>query len=249
MNIIDFHSHIIPYIDDGAENFDVAEKLLSVALAQGVSDVVATPHFSASEKKIMSFVEKRAELLNELKGIMDNKNISYPNIYQGAEVSLRQGLSEYTSLNALCVENTNYILVEMPYTMWYDWVFDELYSIIYHRQLIPIIAHTERYISRKNEIEKFDKLFSLDVVLQFNANSFCNFNTRQLSKMLIRHSQGLPIVIGSDCHDLKKRNIFLDKSLKKLQRSYGKNFCNHIIETSNKILKNEQIDFNNLILR
>lgn len=249
MNIVDFHSHIIPYIDDGAENFDVAEKLLSNAAAQGVSDVVATPHFNASEKRIKSFVDKRAEVLNELKAIMDNKNVSYPNIHQGAEVSLREGMSEYTNLNALCIENTNYILIEMPYTIWYDWIFDELYSIIYHRRLIPIIAHTERYISRKSELDKFDKLFSLDVVLQFNANSFCNFITRQLSKMLIHSSQGLPIVIGSDCHDLKNRNVFIGKSFRKLKKSYGKSFCDHIIETSNKILQNEQVDFNSLILR
>ena len=42
--MIDIHCHILPGIDDGAENAAVACELARIAVARGVRTIVATPH-------------------------------------------------------------------------------------------------------------------------------------------------------------------------------------------------------------
>ena len=41
----DIHSHILPAVDDGAKNIEASIKLLEIMQQQGITDVIATPHF------------------------------------------------------------------------------------------------------------------------------------------------------------------------------------------------------------
>ena len=45
MEIIDIHTHVLPGIDDGAENWDMSMEMLKIAWDSGVRRVIATPHF------------------------------------------------------------------------------------------------------------------------------------------------------------------------------------------------------------
>lgn len=243
MNKVDFHTHIIPYIDDGSKNLDVSLGLISEAVRQNITDVVLTPHFKGHEKDVSSFVKARSEEFCRLNDYLNENDVIPPKIYLGAEVLLNHGLSEYTNIHALCIENTNYMLLEMPYIVWYEWVFDEIYSIIHQRGITPIIAHIERYPFEKVDWNKYERLFSMDVVLQFNAESFCKFSTRRLIHQIVKKAEGLPVVIGSDCHDLKYRNICMDKAYKIIKKSFGSHFLNKIFETSKLIIKNEKTNF------
>ncbi len=60
---IDIHSHILPQIDDGAENFDMSMKMLRVAYADGNKTIIVTQHYkpgrhNASPEKIYVVLEK-----------------------------------------------------------------------------------------------------------------------------------------------------------------------------------------------
>ena len=58
--MIDFHSHILPQIDDGAQNIKMSLDMLSESYRQGVRTVVATPHcYIANEYDIDIFLERR----------------------------------------------------------------------------------------------------------------------------------------------------------------------------------------------
>lgn len=57
--IIDFHSHILPGIDDGARNLETAMGMLSQVREQHVDIMVATPHFYASRDRIDTFLQRR----------------------------------------------------------------------------------------------------------------------------------------------------------------------------------------------
>ena len=45
--IIDLHCHILPYVDDGAESMEETIEMLSIAVEQGISGIVATSHAEA----------------------------------------------------------------------------------------------------------------------------------------------------------------------------------------------------------
>lgn len=240
MKCVDLHSHIIPYIDDGAKNAKVSIELLKETYRQDITEIVATPHFYGSEKDIDIFVNKRAAMLEILQDRIAKENISVPNIRTGAEVMLKIGLSDYTNLCALCIENTDYILLEMPYSEWYDNLFAEIDKIINKCNLIPIIAHVERYVNIHADYENYNKLLALGVVLQFNAASFINLFSKKKVKELINTSKDRPIVLGSDCHDVRFRNTYLKKACRYIKRHYGKDFLNNIYKNSETILKNNR---------
>ena len=59
MCVIDFHSHILPGIDDGARNLETSLAMLDMAKAAGTDVMLATPHFYASRDRIDTFLQRR----------------------------------------------------------------------------------------------------------------------------------------------------------------------------------------------
>lgn len=83
--IVDFHSHILPGIDDGAKDISMAREMLLAEEQSGVEAIVATPHFYLSEESVESFLEKRENAFNLIKPEADRLGIE---IFKGASVFL-----------------------------------------------------------------------------------------------------------------------------------------------------------------
>ena len=47
--MIDFHTHILPGVDDGSKNLDESLQLLQMEQQQGIDIVVLTPHYYSSQ--------------------------------------------------------------------------------------------------------------------------------------------------------------------------------------------------------
>ncbi len=240
MKCVDFHSHIIPYIDDGAKNAKTSISLLKEAYRQGVTDIVVTPHFYGDNKDISLFINRREAMLEIMQDRVKKENAVIPSIYTGAEVAYKDGISLFDNLRALCIQDTDYILLELPYSYWDDRVFAELNDILKNHGLVPIIAHVERYLNVNVDYKTYEKLFDLDIILQFNARSFCNLFSRRTLKEHIDLNNDLNVVLGSDCHDTRFRSIQFLKACKHIERSYGKDFLERIHKTSMSILDNKK---------
>lgn len=52
--MIDWHSHILPGIDDGSGSIEESLALLKMQREQGADTVIATPHFSPTMKRLMN---------------------------------------------------------------------------------------------------------------------------------------------------------------------------------------------------
>jgi len=242
MKKIDFHSHIIPNIDDGAQDFDTALKMLEDSFSQGVDSMIATPHFKGTEKDIDGFLSNRNYNFELLMKRAAEKSIQIPKVYLGAEVLITPDISNFNDLRSLCIEGTDYILLEMPNSYWYDAIFDEIYKIILKKGLTPIIAHIERYSPRKTGAEQYYKLFTMDVVLQVNTLAFCSLISRKKVESIIKYNPEHSLVIGSDCHDLKYRKNCFKKACEQISKKMDKDFINKIFLTSENILNNKSID-------
>ena len=66
MEVIDFHSHTLPGIDDGSRNVVMSIEMLRLSAGQGVDVIAATPHFYAWKHRIGTFLERRKEALEAL---------------------------------------------------------------------------------------------------------------------------------------------------------------------------------------
>ena len=82
--LLDIHSHILPAVDDGA--FDISESLmlLEAMRLQGITDVIATPHFYPLDDNFNEYKERISNAYNLLLKETENKNL--PRIFVGSEV-------------------------------------------------------------------------------------------------------------------------------------------------------------------
>lgn len=235
--MIDFHSHILPHMDDGAKDVKTSLDMLADSYLQGVRKVVATPHCIITNEEVIDiFLERRKESFDELTSAMALDARDFPEIVLGCEVQIAGGVSNFEKLKKLCISNTNYILIEMPYKKWNEDNFDQLYSLLI-KGMKPIIAHVERYMNRRNEFYNF---YSLDLIYQVNADSFLSpFMRRNIPDLF---TMGIVQLLGSDMHNLSRRPSRMGSARDRIIKSYGIERFNLLMENAELVLKNEPVE-------
>lgn len=217
--MIDFHTHILPGIDDGSSSVEESIALLHMQEKQGVRYLMATPHFYAHRDELKHFLKKREESLTRLRAEIDLSTLQLPGIGLGAEVRYFPRMSESDALPLLALNESQYILVEMPFKEWTDSMFRELENIWLRQGLTPIIAHVERYIRPFRTRELFRSLEQLPVLIQANAEFYLDRSTSALAMKLLR--QGRIHLLGSDCHNLKGRKPNLGTAEEAIRHRLG----------------------------
>ena len=214
--IVDFHSHILPDVDDGSVSVEMSLSMLRMEAEQGIGAVVATPHFYADRDTPDRFLSQREAAAAQLRAATDS---SCPAIKLGAEVAYYPGMSESEALQDLCLEKSRYILVELPQQPWYNGIYEELAAISVRQGLTPIIAHVERYLAPLQTERILQKLESLQVLLQANAGFFLRKTTSRTALRLLR--DGRLHFLGSDCHNLRDRPPRLGHAIREVERRLG----------------------------
>ena len=65
--MIDFHTHILPGMDDGSQATHESLQMLTLESEQGAQEILLTPHFYAHFDKISSFLERREYSFRKLR--------------------------------------------------------------------------------------------------------------------------------------------------------------------------------------
>lgn len=232
--MIDFHTHILPGIDDGANDISTSLKMLEMLYNDGVEGVVATPHFDAEKDDLNEFLSKRNMAYNLILEEAKNRNIQIPNIYLGAEVRIVPHLSEVCDLSKLCIASSNYILLEMPFNNRSMWIFDEIYSITIYKKLIPVMAHIDRYIRAKDDFSFYTNLFDMNVCFQVNQDCYFSILSRRKAKKLA--SYDAIQFIGTDCHNITDRKPDFAKCVKLMKKCHGVEFLDKVFNNSKVII-------------
>lgn len=212
----DFHTHILPGIDDGSASVEESLEMLRLSSEQEIRHIVATPHFYANHDHPARFLERREKALEKL---MAAKPASLPDITLGAEVHYFEGISDCDALEALAIGNSGHIMIEMPSAPWSERMLRELLGINQKHGLTPIIAHIDRYISPFCPWELPEKLAQLPVLIQANASFFIRYGTRSLALRMLR--RGDIHLLGSDCHNLTTRKPNLGRARAVIERGIG----------------------------
>lgn len=233
MRYIDFHTHIVPEIDDGAQTVEDAIAMLKTARACGAETVILTPHYHAT-MPIAEFCARRDEKVALLKSAMEKDGGEFPAILCGTEVLLDDAISEREDVSKLCIEGTELLLLELPYTSWCSWHYQEVYRIIARRNLTPVMAHIERYLSKPKDIDKIDRLITIGAKFQINAGSFLTFSGKRIIRTLA--AEGLISAIGSDCHNLTSRSPDITRALSVLAKKFGDPFIDYLYNKSKNLL-------------
>ena len=101
--MIDFHTHILPGIDDGSRDIEMTAKMLEMEREQGVTYIYATPHFYAHRRSVQSFLDRREGALLQVRELLA-RHPELPEISAGAEVYYFTGMGRAEQLPELCIE-------------------------------------------------------------------------------------------------------------------------------------------------
>lgn len=209
--MIDFHSHVLPQIDDGARSVEESVEMLLSLKEQGVTTVVATPHYKG-QCTVGEFLEQRQASYERLSRYALSIGAELPEILLGAEVALETYTSLESSISKLSIGETNAVLIEMPFSFWNVYMFRALRDIADNYGLQVLVAHVDRYYSSIGNKKQNRELLAFadeDYIIQINTSSLAHRSGRKLLKKLA--SKKARIVFGSDCHNMDSRKPVFDK--------------------------------------
>jgi len=237
--VIDFHSHILPYIDDGAKSFDMSLEMLRISNDDDVKCICATPHYIVGEYE----VNKNAydEKINGLKYLCEKNNIG-TNIVSGLEIYINPDLARlYEEGKIWGINDSRYLLIELPmeqFPLYTEEVFYELRL----KGATPIIAHPERNIKIMKNPSLLENLIEQGALAQLNAGSLKGLYGKEVkvfAEELVERN--MIHIIGSDAHNSSSRKPIISSSLK-LVNSLNSEVYTWIQDNEHKILNGEDVD-------
>lgn len=218
--MIDIHSHLIPNVDDGAKSPEETIELIKEAREAGITDIILTPHY------IINSYEQNAETLillkDKLQQIINSENIKV-NLHIGMEVYITDNLVEILKQNKiLTLAGSKYLLMELPLNTNVQYLDMVIFKLI-ENNIIPIIAHPERYKFVQEDPSKVRELIESGCLIQSNIGSILGIygkKAKKTIKYLLKND--LINFIATDTH--RKNTIYplLEKGIKKIEKITGK---------------------------
>lgn len=233
--MIDIHSHFLPGIDDGAKTIEDSINILNELSRQGVTDVIATPHY-VEETIYISSRRRNYELLDAVRARAKEAGINI-NLYLGNEIYINNNIISLHQLGTVsALNNTAYLLVELSLSGKYpnyEGVLDELVRAGYK----VVLAHPERYTTVQEDFEVLYPLAEMGVLFQCNLGSIIGQYGKNAKKTVRRMiKENMIFAFGSDIH---RAHGTADISLaqKKLAKYYSKADLNKVLyENPSKII-------------
>lgn len=163
--MIDFHSHILYNVDDGAKTIENSINILKEAEKAGFNEIILTPHYMPNYYEVSkSDIKEKIEIIKE-KCKEEKINIT---VYQGNEIYITNHMVELLQEQiATTINNSKYVLFELPMNEEPPNLLEVIYNLLENKK-VPIIAHPERYIYIQKEPNKLLELIENGVLFQMN---------------------------------------------------------------------------------
>ena len=200
---VDIHTHILPGVDDGAENLEIAQQLLRIQKIKGIDRVALTPHFYPLRQEMDTFLERRQRAYELLLRGWDPETM--PQLQLGAEVHYSARLAEM-DLRRLTIERGRYLLLELSNTTIPAHI-ERVLQLMREQEITPILAHVERCVYFREEPERLVRLVKLGALAQLSAKAFLQRNEQKFAKMCLQRDAAH--IIASDIHNAGEKKAWL----------------------------------------
>lgn len=229
--MIDFHTHILPGIDDGSRNIETSMLMLyEERKNNGVEHVVFTPHFYANRDSIDNFLKRRRKSIQQLMSEVERDAVvSGMQFDYGAEVYYFNGMGNAGDIRKLCITGTESLLLEMPFCQWTDDMYRDIVNLQRKQGLTIILAHIERYYEFQKKKDIWDRVFELPVIAQMNTGAFAKWSSR--SKAIKLAKDRSQFVLGSDAHNMESRKPNLEEGRRIIEKKIGSHMLTTIEQT------------------
>jgi len=206
--MIDIHCHILPDIDDGPEKIEATLEMLRIAEKDGITHIVATPHYRCQDVPTIKNIEERvSRVRREME--KDGMTIS---LLMGADIRLTYELISCISTGVLpSINGSRYFLLELP-----DLPPPHLEEFIHETRVkgyVPVITHPERNYRLLESPIRSESLRKAGALLQLTAMSITGDFGRQIRKYSLQLlKMGCVDFVASDAHGANRRVPVLSKA-------------------------------------
>jgi tyrosine-protein phosphatase YwqE len=203
---VEFHSHLIPGVDDGVETLDQSIEILKGFHAMGMRKVITTPHIMCDFYK--NSKQNLHPLLQEIESKLKEENIPIE-IEVAAEYMIDDGfIAKIEAGELLCFgPNKKHILVELPF-MSEPVNFKEALFELQVSGFLPILAHPERYSYYAHQKDQYEELKNRGILFQVNMLSLIGYYSKpvmETAQFLI--DQKMIDLVGSDTHHIRHLHL------------------------------------------
>lgn len=234
--MIDFHSHILPNVDDGSTSMEETLKLIQEAKNAGFTKIISTSHYIEDYYECNE--ETRKELLNKIRASSLDIDLCLGNeIYLTSEIP--QLIKEK---KASTINNSKYVLFELPMNAKPFNAKETVYRLI-ESGYTPVIAHPERYSYVQETPEYVEELANMGALFQANFGSVIGLYGKKAEKTVKKLlKEDLIHFLGSDVHRTDQIYTKVPKILKKLNKVISEEKIQELTEINpQKVLNNEEI--------
>lgn len=219
---VDMHSHVIPGIDDGAQNLEQSIHLIKQFIDLGYSKIITTPHIMSDYyRNTPDIILKGLEIVREE---VEKQNLNIE-IEAAAEYYLDEAFQNKLKAGNALSFGDNYLLFELSFVSPPP-NLPSIIKMIKDYGYKPVLAHPERYHYFKNGIDDYYLIRDQGCYFQMNSISligYYNKITQKIAQELVNN--GMIDFIGSDMHHLKHASA--------LKESLNSGYLKTIIEDGN----------------
>lgn len=235
--MIDFHSHILPGIDDGSRNLEQSIAMVNEAKEAGFTKIISTSHYMENYYECNE--RDRRQLLKKVQ-----ENVQGIELILGNEIYITNNIIELLQNGqASSINGTKYVLFEFPLITTRPMNDKEVIYRLVENGYIPIIAHPERYPFIQENPDYLFELEEMGALFQANYGSIIGMyglKAKKTLKILLKNN--LISFLGSDVHRPEQVYDKMPKIIKKLKKIISNEEFEEFTEINpEKVLKNENI--------
>jgi len=223
--LIDLHAHILPGIDDGPQSLEDSLEMARLAVADGITTIVATPHLFRRKTVDLKAMNRPGDIRQAVDRF--NQQLAEAEIaltvLPGCEIPLFAEILKFIDEERILTINDGqrYICLELPDSVIPPATEDIIFQLS-SRGLTPIITHPERNPVLCDMPQKLQRFLSLGCLAQITARSLTRgfgWRVSRFTKKLIRN--GWVHLMATDAHSVKHRPPLMGKALEKLSKLVG----------------------------
>ena len=229
--IVDIHTHILPGVDDGADDYNEAYEMLRVAAHNGTTDIVLTPHFLADQMRCSGL--GKAELQKRFSEFKSAAQTAMPevNLYFGAELFGVSNIEDVIEADEIItIDNSNYLLTEFDFEDNPNRAL-EITEALKGAGYKVIIAHPERYNFIQQNPRLIVPFLENGASLQLNAQSVLGGNGYIAQDVALSFLENnFAAVIASDSHSSAYRTPDLSEIYSFISSNFSPQYAEVLLE-------------------
>ncbi len=227
--MIDLHCHLLPGIDDGAADLEVALEMARLAVADGVTVVACTPHIMPGYYENTG--EGIRQAVAELQARLDEAGIAL-RLVPGADVHLVPDMvAGLRAGRLLTLADSRYFLFEPPHNVAPPRLEESVFNVM-AAGYQPLITHPERLRWIESHYEIMTRLAHAGAWMQLTAGSITGKfgdRARYWSERML--DEGIVHIIASDAHNLRKRTPVLSEAVELVADRLGAEAAHDMVLT------------------